>query len=72
MEKKLTQQQRILNHMLKGNDISPLEACQFPFSCPCLYGVIKKLRKQGYNIHAHRNPDENFNRYYIPTEKKAG
>ena len=47
---KRTQKQKVLEQLLKGREITPLEALQ-RFGCFRLGAIIHVLRNEGYNIY---------------------
>ena len=58
----------VLNHLLKGNEISPLEALS-KYGCYRLGAVIYKLKKEGYKIntriHRFKKPSGRDGHYAI-------
>ena len=54
---KNTQSEKILAHLKQGKTISPSEAIQL-FNCWRLSAVIDRLRKQGYFIVTHNEPNQ--------------
>ena len=46
---RMSQRDRILNHLMAGRELSPIEALQ-RFGCMRLSGRILELRRAGYNI----------------------
>ena len=61
-----SQNERILNHLLKGNSITPLQALSM-FNCLRLSGRIHNLRSQGYEIKTDIviKGNKRFAKYYL-------
>jgi len=61
-----SQNERILNHLLKGNSITPLQALSM-FNCLRLSGRIHNLRSQGYEIKTDIviKGNKHFAKYYL-------
>lgn len=60
MPQKLTQNQKILNHLQQYGSISPLEAMA-EYGCMRLASRISDLKRQGHPIIAGRGTSENRN-----------
>ena len=66
--KKTCQNQRILNYLLKGNALTPLEALK-KFDCLRLSARIKDLRDEGFEINTKlvkTRSKKIVGQYYIP------
>ncbi len=53
-----THQTQVLDHLKKGQTISPVEAINL-FNCYRLSAVINRLRNVGYDIATHNEPNLN-------------
>ena len=51
VESCFSQERKILNYMLRGNKITPLEALQY-FNCERLAARIADIRKKGHDVKA--------------------
>lgn len=67
--RKQTQKEAILDYLMAGNTITPLEALD-KFGCFRLADIIFKLKKDGYNIETAmiKDGDKWYARYKLITE----
>lgn len=68
----MTQNEMILEHLMGGNPITPLEALRL-FGCFRLAASICDLRRDGYNIRTETVNDKNkhYARYWMETKIEA-
>lgn len=60
---KKSQKEKVLNHLLTGADLTPIEALQ-KFGCYRLSSVIFRLKEEGYNIKTHKMINSENQRWY--------
>ena len=63
----------ILNHLLSGNEITPLDASKSPFNTMYLASYIRDLRNDGHNIEDRKIKSPTgkyYNSYFILTLAK--
>lgn len=69
----MSQENEILEHLLLGNEITPMDALQ-KFGCFRLGARIWDLKKKGYSIESRLKNDEatgkHYAAYFIPKEKQ--
>ncbi|QOW47576.1 MULTISPECIES: helix-turn-helix domain-containing protein [Acinetobacter] len=63
----MNHQTQVLNHLKQGRTLSQAEAINL-FNCYRLSAVIQRLRRSGYDITTHQEPNLNRDGYHARYE----